>query len=257
MFDDINSKSSQPSDTGQNIGGNVPKPPEGSGLNISSAPQGKIEDIFAETEKGSGFGVPAPEKIETSQPAKPAVFQPAKPNDVPATPASGGAPSSSKIKFIGLIVLALIFVIAGTWYVYTTTFSPKVNQINTVNNDVDTTSNETTNEVNNEVNNNENNEVEQPVVEQPPTEQPPIIPTIVDTDQDGLTDDEEMQLGTNINSSDTDDDGLFDREEVKTYLTDPLNNDTDGDGYLDGDEVEGGYNPKGAGKLLDINNSIQ
>jgi hypothetical protein len=75
---------------------------------------------------------------------------------------------------------------------------------------------------------------------------------IVDSDQDGLTDEEEEALGMKINSVDSDDDGLFDREEVKVYKTDPLNPDTDGDGYLDGEEVKNGYNPKGAGKLYEI-----
>lgn len=47
------------------------------------------------------------------------------------------------------------------------------------------------------------------------------IPTIVtDTDNDGLSDDREKTIGTNIN--------------------DP---DTDGDGYSDGEEVQNGYSP--------------
>lgn len=48
---------------------------------------------------------------------------------------------------------------------------------------------------------------------------------------------------------DSDNDGLSDEEEIK-YGTDINNPDTDGDGYLDGEEVRNGYNPKGAGKLL-------
>ena len=78
-------------------------------------------------------------------------------------------------------------------------------------------------------------------------------PEIQDTDQDGLTDQEERELGTNIYKIDSDGDGLFDREEIKTYKTDPLNPDTDGDGYLDGQEVKAGYNPLGSGKLYEIN----
>lgn len=75
----------------------------------------------------------------------------------------------------------------------------------------------------------------------------------IDSDQDGLSDEEEYLLGTDINSVDTDLDGLFDREEVEVYKTDPLNADTDGDGYSDGDEVKNGYNPNGPGKLYEIN----
>ncbi len=74
----------------------------------------------------------------------------------------------------------------------------------------------------------------------------------IDTDKDGLSDEEETVLGTDINKTDTDGDGLFDREEVEVYDTDPLNPDTDGDGYQDGAEVKNGYNPNGAGKLYNI-----
>jgi hypothetical protein len=77
-------------------------------------------------------------------------------------------------------------------------------------------------------------------------------PAPVDTDGDGLTDDEEAVLGTNPASADSDDDGLSDREEVKVYLTDPLNPDTDGDSYPDGTEVKNGYDPKGPGKLFTV-----
>ena len=42
---------------------------------------------------------------------------------------------------------------------------------------------------------------------------------------------------------DTDEDGLTDSEELNTYNTDPNNADTDGDGFLDGEEVAGGSDP--------------
>jgi hypothetical protein len=73
--------------------------------------------------------------------------------------------------------------------------------------------------------------------------------SLIDSDDDGLTDAEENIAGTNINIVDTDSDGLSDYEEVKIYKTNPLSADTDGDGYLDGAEVKSGYNPNGAGKL--------
>jgi hypothetical protein len=72
----------------------------------------------------------------------------------------------------------------------------------------------------------------------------------IDSDNDGLTDDQEQALGTNPLSVDTDNDGLFDKEEIEIYHTNPLNPDTDGDGYLDGEEVRNGYNPNGPGKLI-------
>jgi len=52
---------------------------------------------------------------------------------------------------------------------------------------------------------------------------------------------EKSQTGNNI-FLDSDQDGLSNDEE-KTYGTDPNNADTDGDGYSDGVEVKGGYNP--------------
>lgn len=71
----------------------------------------------------------------------------------------------------------------------------------------------------------------------------------LDTDNDGLTDQEEADLGTNIYKADSDNDGLLDREEVFVYHTDPLKDDSDGDGYLDKEEIDSGYNPNGDGDL--------
>ncbi|HKJ45986.1 MAG TPA: OmpA family protein [Balneolales bacterium] len=59
----------------------------------------------------------------------------------------------------------------------------------------------------------------------------------IDTDGDGLTDAQEIKLGTNPNKADTDGDGLTDGQEVNKYKTNPLVADTDGDGLNDGDEV--------------------
>lgn len=81
---------------------------------------------------------------------------------------------------------------------------------------------------------------------------PPPAPIAMDTDADGLIDNEERTLGTALDKADTDADGLTDREEVQVYRTDPLNIDSDGDGYNDGREVHNGYSPKGPGKLLEL-----
>ncbi|MDT0641957.1 hypothetical protein RM553_03845, partial [Zunongwangia sp. F363] len=95
-----------------------------------------------------------------------------------------------------------------------------------------------------------------------------------DADNDGLTDDEEAEIGTDPNDPDTDGDGINDGDEVgngsdpldpcdpdatagpcdqdkdgltndeETELgTDPTNPDTDGDGIGDGDEVGNGSDP--------------
>ncbi len=61
--------------------------------------------------------------------------------------------------------------------------------------------------------------------------------TSKDTDGDGLTDEEERQIGTNPSYADTDKDGLSDYQEVKVKKTNPLNPDTDGDGIKDGNDL--------------------
>ncbi len=71
----------------------------------------------------------------------------------------------------------------------------------------------------------------------------------LDSDRDGLDDQREKEVGTNLSMADTDGDGLSDGAEVVTWKTDPLNPDTDGDGYPDGQEVANKYNPLGPGKL--------
>lgn len=68
-----------------------------------------------------------------------------------------------------------------------------------------------------------------------------------DTDQDGLTREQELQLGTDPDASDSDGDGVRDGDEVRTYRTNPQNRDSDADGYPDGDEIKNGYNPLGRG----------
>ena len=69
----------------------------------------------------------------------------------------------------------------------------------------------------------------EPVVEQP---KPPV-----DSDGDGMTDEEELKLGLNPNAADSDNDGLNDADEINRYNTDPLKADSDDDGLKDGEEV--------------------
>jgi hypothetical protein len=49
---------------------------------------------------------------------------------------------------------------------------------------------------------------------------------------------------------DTDGDGLTDRDEVEIYESNPLLKDTDHDGVSDGEEVKNGDSPNGPGKLI-------
>ena len=63
-------------------------------------------------------------------------------------------------------------------------------------------------------------------------------PQDTDSDQDGLSDGDEVHIyGSSPTSSDTDDDMLPDYNEVMQHGTDPANPDTDGDGLSDHDEL--------------------
>ena len=63
-----------------------------------------------------------------------------------------------------------------------------------------------------------------------------------DSDGDGLTDEEEANIGTNPNLADSDGDGLIDSDEIDRG-TNPLDPDTDGDGFSDFDEIADGSSP--------------
>lgn len=66
----------------------------------------------------------------------------------------------------------------------------------------------------------------------PTTTQPAIDPTL-DSDNDGLTDVDEIARGTDPYNNDTDGDGFWDGHEVNVTKTNPLKADTDGDGLDD------------------------
>ena len=88
-----------------------------------------------------------------------------------------------------------------------------------------------------------------------PTTVPSASITIVgclDADQDGLCDSVETNTGTYVdenhtgtdpNDDDTDDDGLTDGEEVNTYGTNPMKADSDDDGYSDAVEIANSTDP--------------
>lgn len=69
-------------------------------------------------------------------------------------------------------------------------------------------------------------------------------PLVSDTDEDGLTDgDEVLVYHTSPLLPDTDFDGLSDYDEVTATMTDPLNHDTDGDLLDDKRELDNGLDP--------------
>jgi len=67
----------------------------------------------------------------------------------------------------------------------------------------------------------------------------------LDSDHDGLSDEDEIRYGTDPYNPDTDGDGLSDGWEVM-HGTDPLKADTDGDGMSDWDEMRYGKDPLGS-----------
>lgn len=253
MFDDLN-KNSTPTGGGQPpvLGDGAPSP---FAPTFSNQSQGKVEDLFAETDKVvPGQGV-----------VKPAVFQP-KPPSPPGNGAigmddraasSGG--QTKKIILLAVIVLASIILIGGGIYAFTVfkNQAPVASVEEEKNTDEPAVAEDENSLAgdNGEVkdapeNNNQPTSDQSAVIGEDPAPAP--IAQKVDTDGDGISDEEEESLGMNINNPDSDGDGLFDREEVKVYKTDPLQIDTDGDGYSDGEEVKNGFNPKGSGKLFEI-----
>jgi len=203
-----------------------------------------VDDILAEVDKTGPASLAG-----LSQPAAPSNQIP---DDISSLMRSKGG--SKKYLIMGIVTLSVAVLLVVGWYVYSKVqlgdFGIKTAE----------------------------QQPEQPAaVEQPETDQadssqskatekdksiiPDILPkkdkqppaeAIIDSDGDGLSDEEEEALGTNIFSVDSDNDGLFDKEEVKVWQTDPLSPDTDNDGYYDGEEVKNGYNPKGSGKIIAV-----
>ena len=66
-----------------------------------------------------------------------------------------------------------------------------------------------------------------------------------DMDRDGISDEEEVNIGTNPYDPDTDGDGIIDGDEL-AIGTNPLNNDTDYDGISDYEEINLGTDPTNA-----------
>lgn len=249
MFDDLNRQSSQSGNSGREDEQKNEQTGEGE-LSAPTAPKQQVEDMFAETDKDSDAhsGMTAG---QAGHSVKPDVFKPKHSeeksnieNDKMSSPAgSKWAEGVKKYTILGIIVLAVIAVLSGGWYAYSKFFAPGGDLIPADN-------------FNQEKAADNNNTIKQEngagdIKEQKQEAKPIVKPA--DKDHDGLSDEEEIKLGTNPNNVDSDSDGLFDREEVRVYKTDPLNPDTDGDGYSDGEEVKKGYNPNGSGKLYKIN----
>lgn len=64
-----------------------------------------------------------------------------------------------------------------------------------------------------------------------------------DSDNDGLSDKDERQLGTDPNAADSDSDGINDNDEIALFKTNPLSADSDRGGKSDKRELELGLDP--------------
>ena len=67
---------------------------------------------------------------------------------------------------------------------------------------------------------------------------------LADNDLDGLVNEKERDYGTDPTDPDTDNDGLSDCQEVAWEKSDPLDPDTDDDGLNDFNEIINGTNPR-------------
>ena len=90
------------------------------------------------------------------------------------------------------------------------------------------------------------------------TSQSAALSLVIDSDGDGISDDDEnLVYFTNPNSADSDGDNLSDNEEITLYGTNPIIADTDSDGFDDGFEVETGYNPLSINSTPDAVSGIE
>lgn len=77
-----------------------------------------------------------------------------------------------------------------------------------------------------------------------------------DNDSDGLSDGDEVLVGSNLWKSDTDDDGLPDYDEVRTHGTSPVLADTDADGMNDFRELVAGTSPTNENSFLSVSATL-
>ncbi|MFZ4648596.1 MAG: hypothetical protein ACOYMB_03085 [Patescibacteria group bacterium] len=247
----------------------------------------EIDDIFSDVDQPAAPAPSMPSAPSMPAPFPPSAPQGSPISQTPPPTAQPAFPSSGKEAFLRIednmpaagergakalkIFLILLIVVAALsfagYFIYAKFIQPKMQVVSDINSyPIQTPSAADQAAAEKNIKDQEANNQVAPIVVVPeiiPDNATTSIPTIstssasstigmtggIDTDSDGLSDQEEILLGTDINKVDSDGDGLSDYEEVKTYLTNPLLSDTDGDGYSDGAEVKSGYNPNGAGKM--------
>jgi len=206
-----------------------------------SAPSNTVQDIFANVESPVA-SVPVPDQSFGQSPLPTGDV----PSNQPASPA--GSKPDSKAKLV-LISLAILIVAAGGALAYLSYFKPTAPEV-IIPEEIRVTGDSLV--IPTEVTPTPTEEI---VTEPTSTEPIDLVgigvePTeSVTTTEVGLpTVVEQPTPGVTVNL-DSDQDGLTDAEELNIYQTNPLQADSDGDGYLDGDEVKAGYNPLGEGLL--------
>lgn len=246
--------------------------PAGPSVNsMPSAPKAPVADMFAEVDpNNSPDGLIKPSAVQSGK------IKPVGNNNWPASDGSAGnvqveqmlvgdsrGPVNRKIIVMVSVIILLIAFGAAAYFI----FKDRINGVIGKNTNVTQNTNVSNTNVNRNQNTNTSNTNVNAGLNQNTNEQ-----VVLDDDSDGLDNETEIKLGTNIRLVDTDNDGLSDWDEVKLYKTDPLKSDTDNDklidgqeqlvyftdplvadtdkdGYSDGEEVLNGYNPKGSGKL--------
>jgi hypothetical protein len=203
------------------------------------------QDIFAGTDKAPATPAQQPPSAVVRASVAPAPRPQAAMAPAPVMaaprPSMDSAPTSHLMRNLVIIVLAIAAVAGGAYLAYALMIKPimdaGVAPVLPATTTPETPAEETPTT---------------PAEETPAATPDELNPTFLDSDGDGLSNAAELEAGTSSTNPDTDGDGLGDREEVRVYGTDPNRTDTDGDGFLDGAEVQGGYNPNGPGKLLQI-----
>lgn len=206
------------------------------------------KDMFADVPDAGAVPKPA-----SAAPVTPLVSQPSAQVISPAQAMQYDAPKSggSGFRLVAVVILSLVCVGGAGYGAYRFMVRDAVSQ--RVSDVIDGTSSTTTPESNTSTNGSSTQNTSPTTNTSASGNETDTGPTaVVDSDGDGLSNDEERIAGTSVAKPDTDGDGLGDREEVKVYGTDPKKVDTDGDGYNDGDEVKNGYNPNGEGRLLQL-----
>ncbi len=231
--------------------GQIPNPPQKQSAppgNLPGAPKPpQVEDMFSETE--------APSAARISRPIQPGqASQMQMSGDI----YGGRSIMDNKILLVILSIIGLMAIGGAVWAAVYYFSNNRVVAPTNINQNINTDLNtnvETNTNVNTEVNTNEDINANVDLNTNENTNEVNTNVSVgIDSDNDGLSDEEEKQLGTNHNNFDTDGDGLVDRVEVKIYLSDPLKKDTDSDGYNDGEEVINGYDPTktGGARLYDV-----